>query len=149
MYIGLNSLGLSASPFGVVFGPELVTNGTFDVDASGWTAAQSVLSVSGGVLTVTSNAASFGQATQTLTCVIGRTYTVRGQVTNGTGTSATVEAFDGVSQSVIGSPSTASGQTVLGYFTAKTTAPVIKLNVFGASGVAATFDNISVKEVIR
>ena len=60
-----------------ISGTELVTNGTFDVDTSGWTAVNgATLSVSSGVLRVTNTGTPGAGARQALTTVVGETYTL-------------------------------------------------------------------------
>jgi hypothetical protein len=57
--------------------PELVTNGTFDADVSGWTALSSAtLSVVSGALRVTNVGANFGKAEQSLRVTSGNYYKV-------------------------------------------------------------------------
>jgi hypothetical protein len=61
---------------GLKLGPELVTNGTFDVDTSGWTAANAVLSVENQRLKVQNTTTAAGQARTTVATVVGRTYQI-------------------------------------------------------------------------
>ena len=61
---------------GLTLGPELVTNGTFDTDISGWTlAAGGLASVTDGVVTLT-NDTSRARLSQFQTTVIGRSYKI-------------------------------------------------------------------------
>ena len=60
-----------------VTGSELVTNGTFDSDISGWTdysGAPSSISYSNGTMYLDGNSA-YARATQTISTVVGKTYT--------------------------------------------------------------------------
>jgi hypothetical protein len=58
-------------------GPELVTNGTFDTDTSGWTESGSTLSINNQALRVTQSTAQFASARQVITgLVIGKTYKI-------------------------------------------------------------------------
>jgi hypothetical protein len=58
-----------------VTGSELVTNGTFDTDTSGWTASSgTTLSLSGNELVITSDASTYGTATQSITLEANTTY---------------------------------------------------------------------------
>lgn len=54
-------------------GSELVTNGTFDSNTSGWTAQNATISQSNGTMIV-QNTASFGRAYTSITTVIGKKY---------------------------------------------------------------------------
>jgi hypothetical protein len=64
-------------------GPELVTNGTFDTDTTGWTAGNSATLASvAGELEITNG--NMGEATQSITVVVGRTYRVTATVIDGT-----------------------------------------------------------------
>lgn len=57
-------------------GAELVTNGTFPTDTSGWTASNATLSVVSGAMRVTVTANGVAYAGQAITCNIGKSYTV-------------------------------------------------------------------------
>lgn len=64
---------------------ELVTNGTFDTDTTGWTAGNSTLSVVAGRLRVTKTVAGVaGSAEQTIPVVAGQVYTLTGTTIGGT-----------------------------------------------------------------
>lgn len=63
---------------------ELVTNGTFDTDVSGWTAVNSTLSVSNSTLKVTNSGAVNGQAYQVVNTEIGKTYKFKFKFSLGT-----------------------------------------------------------------
>ena len=58
-----------------VTGSELVTNGTFDTDTSGWTASNATLSVVSSTLKVADNGSN-STAYQAITTTVGSTYTV-------------------------------------------------------------------------
>lgn len=67
-------------------GENLVTNGTFDTGTTGWTATNSNLSVVNGKLRITnSTAGTYGDASQLVPVVAGKTYTVTIETTDGTG----------------------------------------------------------------
>jgi len=115
-------------------GGELVTNGTFDTDTSGWTEEAVTTSVTSGVVTVTNNGGSNGVLKQTVTTVVGQTYVIQGVGTNGTGSARIyVTGLAGWFSS--------ESRTVV----ATSTSTDISLLVFGADGTSASFDNISVK----
>jgi trimeric autotransporter adhesin len=114
---------------------ELVTNGTFDTDTSGWTGVGCVLSNNSGVMRITDTDGSIGYAQQLVTLEVGNTGTMYAFV----GTSA------GSSQML--SLSLASGAgTLSGTFIATSTNGWISMR--NASAVAGEYwevDNISVK----
>jgi hypothetical protein len=58
-----------------VTGSELVTNGTFDSDTSGWTASALTTSVASGQATLTMTS-TYGTFVQGITTVVGKTYTI-------------------------------------------------------------------------
>lgn len=63
---------------------ELVTNGAFDTDASGWTASNATLSVDTNRLKLTNTSTGNGTGSQAVTTVIGKSYTLTLTVTAGT-----------------------------------------------------------------
>jgi len=66
-------------------GSELVTNGTFPTDTTGWTAVNNaVLSAAGGYLTITTGASDNPTARQTITTVSGKYYKFSVSHKNGT-----------------------------------------------------------------
>ena len=77
---------------GLVLGPELVTNGTFDTDTSGWTAFDATLSIVDGKLRVDTGI-DYGRAFQAIPVVAGKTYLVTATVTNVSGSTATIVNF--------------------------------------------------------
>lgn len=67
-------------------GENLVTNGTFDSDVSGWTSSNSNLSVVSGKLRITnSTAGTYGDAKQLVPVVAGKTYSINITTYLGTG----------------------------------------------------------------
>ena len=120
---------------------ELVTNGTFTTDTSGWTAVNSTLSVVSGAMRVTATAAA-PQANLTLTTVLGRSYKLSLQlVTPMAGKN--VFAFAGISSVT---PGVTAGTYTLD-FVATGTSTTISIQG-SALFVASDFfdvDNISVK----
>jgi hypothetical protein len=66
-------------------GPELVSNGTFDTDTTGWASSQSAtLSVVSGRIRITKNGSNNGGATQTITLVAGKNYLIKASLFLGT-----------------------------------------------------------------
>jgi hypothetical protein len=116
---------------------ELVTNGTFDTDTTGWTATNATTSVISGVARVTATV-DFGRISQSCTTVVGKTYRVTAYELDGTS----------VGQVLVG---TSAGSGGLGSgtaltFVATTTTSFVTLRINTAGGYA-DFDNISVREV--
>lgn len=133
---------------GLVLGSELVTNGTFDTDTTGWSSGNgAVLSNDAGRLKV-ALVASGGWAAQSISTVIGASYRVDFTVTNGDATGVylfigtannnTAENYD--------SGAKANG-TYTAIFRATATTTFIKPFVLGSAGKFAFYDNISVKEL--
>lgn len=137
---GLASLGPS-------YGPELITNGTFDVDTSGWSATTpATLAVDSGDMLVTNNIASIGYGFQEVVVEIGATYHFVCSAKNGTHAPRTR----------VGSAA-AGGQYVLLNAAQEidtTFVPTeadchIYLGVAStASGASARYDNVSLKKVL-
>jgi trimeric autotransporter adhesin len=118
---------------------ELVTNGTFTTDTSGWTATNATLAMVGGELQITTNGLN-ATASQTITgLVVGKTYyrTLVGR--RGTCTGSLI--YNGTTFNA-----TTSNVIVNDNFVASSTSLTISLTVGGTeTGTTAIFDNISVK----
>ena len=129
---------------GLVLGSELVTNGDFSSGTTtGWTAADSTLSVVSGQLQVNASG-SVGRAVQSFTTVIGRMYRlVVGNVIAGTGSpSVRVGTTDGGGQIL---NLTGAGAKDNYFFATATTTYVSLLNTTAGT---ALYDNISVRELL-
>jgi hypothetical protein len=129
---------------GLVLGPELVTNGTFDTDTTGWTGRSATLSASDGRLTVTSTASS-GRATQNFLVTSGVFYEASVTVIGGTGTRMVrfgVSDGNAAYFNDIGKNTTYSFK-----FLATSSSFWISLYSGDVVGNTAIFDNISVKEL--
>ena len=153
--LDLFDVGLSSNP---VYGPNLITNGGFDVDTSAWTALYgSNASVAGGqsgkCLQLTTDA-NFNFTNQTFTTVPNRTYQVtfytEGGTTYGWVWIGTVPGTGAGSRDLY-SP---GGAIIVGSWTlqtitfvARTTTSTIMFGAYG-NGVTAYFDTVSVQEVI-
>jgi hypothetical protein len=126
-----------------VTGSELVTNGTFDSDVSGWTAYNAVISHDSGTIKVddTGNAGANSNAYQQVTLEVGKTYTISVDVT-----STTDSAYIAISTSFT-SPSWYASDVGVGTythtFTAGATTQYIALCTNGTS--VSNFDNISLR----
>lgn len=133
-----------------VTGTELVTNGTFDTDTSGWTASNltgsvATLSAVSGRLRVTNNAAGGrGAAYQSITTVVGKTYVVN--VTGYNGTSSLIQARIGttVGGYEYAAVTLSDGVSQMVSFVATSTTLIVMLDeVNGTASQYVEFDNIS------
>jgi hypothetical protein len=140
----------------ISYGNELVTNGTFDTDISGWTSYNSVISWDAGLLKVndSANAGGGSQAYQVVTLEVGKRYRLTGSYENSTASRLWI---DNSSSNVNpNSPTAAFIQVFLPattpsvdfahtfVATATTTSIALEVDLTGT----AYFDNISVKEVL-
>lgn len=130
-------------------GSELVTNGTFDTNTTGWTPqGNAVLASTSGELQITTGTTGVW-AEQTITCVVGRLYRATATIRIGTNTSCIfrVGTSQFGSQLVNLSTASASNTTVSGVFVATQTNIFVSLG--GGSGVGVTnfVDNVTVQEV--
>lgn len=141
------------------YGPELVTNGTFDSGIENWTAINATLSHvkfygRDNVIAVADNG-SFSSAAQTLTTVAGKTYLFSVRVHNnffvGNGS---LQVFDGAASAGNGDiviytdaapPQSSDWQNFEIVFVAQSTTTSITLNSNGSN--TAYFDNVSVREM--
>jgi hypothetical protein len=144
-------------------GSELVTNGTFTSNTTGWTATNSTLASVNGELEVTATSSSGMYAGQTVTTTSGKFYlltaSLRAPSANTGVNSARVYIYEtdslsstiliGASQAVASEDSTL---TITRIFRATASTAFIQLGVgsslaWGSSGDKAYFDNISIKEI--
>lgn len=131
---------------------ELVTNGRFTTDASGWTALNGAsLSVAGGQLTVTNDATGIhaGGVTQAIATTVGQTYRLSADCIKGSATNANVgiaNVAGGNSLGELANTPTAIGAGLTFTATAATTYVSLYPNTNVASATAI-FDNVSVKPV--
>ena len=114
---------------------NLLTNGGFDTDTTGWTTNNATAVVSAGVVTVTNSGVANGSLVKSQPVTVGKTYALLGTPVDGTGVARIYAAADFF---VAGSSSIA--------FTAVSSTITISLMPFGADGTNATFDNIAVYE---
>ncbi len=143
---------------GGVESPELVTNGSFDNDVSGWSASRnSVISFSTEKLRVTNGSGSTsGTADQQITTKVGSTYIIsvdignfspdltRARVRIGTGAGLTGTAY-------YNNKMVFENTSITTSFVATSTVSYITVGLFGGqlSLDYAEFDNISVIEVLE
>lgn len=138
----------------VVYGDELVTNGTFDNNIDGWTAYNAVVSYDNGTIKVddSANAGGNSSAIAAVNVEVGKTYQITAEVV-----STNDSAYMSFSTTLSGSPSYAGGYAwniasnkQAGVYTVELKAIASTMYIWlCANGTSvATFDNISVKEVI-
>jgi hypothetical protein len=137
-------------------GSELVTNGAFDTDASGWTATNGSVSVSGGEATLTrsSSSAVYSTLHRSITTEVGKTYYCSIEWRGGTSpkfsiqAGTTARALD-LGSSGIGDAPPAVGETVDFAFVATGTTTWITVvgDDTASTTTTASFDNISVREL--
>jgi len=141
------------------YGPELVTNGSFDSGIDNWTAINATLShvkFAGrdNVISVADNG-GFSQAAQTITTVAGKTYLFSVKVNNNNiNDNGTLQVFDGAASAGNGDivvytdaepPQSSAWQTFEIAFVATSSSTSITLGSNSAN--TAYFDNVSVREM--
>ncbi|GEM_PF-4890679 len=126
-----------------VYGPNIVSNGAFDTNTTGWAASASSLSVVEGRLRITGNTSGgAGYAEQNVPTVVGKVYEVSVDMVDGT-TVAYLNVGPSSPYLVAGG---VSGQKY--YFTATGTTTRLLLRLSsGGVGVYADFDNVVLREV--
>lgn len=150
MKLGLG-LSLSGGASGPAYGPELVSNGTFDTNTTGWTpGAGATLSVSGGQLRVLSSGSNATAAQTVNGLEVGQTYRILATMTPGQTDRATVSFDFGFVQSYYFA---VVGSQVDVELVAADTGTVVTLWAASASdwasaGQDALFDNISIRKVL-
>jgi len=133
----------------VAYGPELVTNGTFDSDISGWTNgsnAGGAIAWSAGAINL-ANTSGTARAYQSFSTEVGKVYRVLATETGGT---TSFQVYVGESQAVannINATTTGASSTFDGVFVATAATTFINVRNLNAATTAAV-DNISVKEVL-
>jgi hypothetical protein len=133
---------------GATTGSELVVNGTFPTDTTGWTATAATLAVVSGELEVTNTGASAGFAdSDAFATVVGTAYIVGYTARRGTSSSAGIEVRKtaGGAETFVTLTSASNVDGFL-YFVASSTSTFIRVSsnqaVLGRTGY---FDNISCK----
>lgn len=123
---------------------ELVTNGTFATDTSGWAASSAVLSVDANRLKVVANSAGNGFAYQVIPTVVGKTYALSVDITAGVNANELAVGVGAGSESNYASGWGVGSNSIKTSFVATSTSTTITCYVAPNTGVAY-FDNISVK----
>lgn len=139
----VTSVALTAGDY-VVDGSQLITNGTFDTDVTGWTPVGSTIAHTvGNTMEVTLTAE--GRATQNINTVVGETYLVKGNLINDVAGQSYIAARN---DSAVSLGNGAFGNTDQMFtFTATTTTSIISAEVYGGGGSTCEFDNITVYRV--
>ena len=128
---------------------ELITNGTFDTDTTGWTTNAPVTATwnaSGYVYLARNSGPATEQLMQTVIgLVVGKTYTVSVTVIAASHMVNMVSIYATIATSI--GASTVNGYTgvVTGNFVAPATTVVLSVGASGSTTATATLDNISVK----
>jgi len=134
----------------VSYGSELVTNGNFDTDVSGWTAEVGVdATVTSGEVQLLNTAAGTGRNFyQTVVTEVGKVYSVSYYCQKTPGGTTIVFAGDSAGSSTGGDQQTVLGDGDSSFvFVAGQASTYITCRIGGTDGQGAIFDNISVKEV--
>lgn len=135
----------------ISYGEELVTNGTFDTNTSGWTAVSSTLaSVSGQLQIADAAPNSYSQAYQAVSTVAGRVYKLSVDFVGGGGGLGTITYGNTQpTSSTYGDNQVFQGATAGTYtvvFAASSATTYVSLG--GEGAFTATYDNVLVKEVL-
>jgi trimeric autotransporter adhesin len=123
---------------------ELVTNGTFDTDTTGWSNTSATIASVSGELQVSNQTDSPSATNQAVSgLVVGKVYAVTATYSQtGTGGTAARVSFFGI-LSENNSTSTPVTKTI--YATATQTTATLSLQSFGTSSTISHFDNVSVQ----
>jgi hypothetical protein len=138
---------LSSNVVESITATELVTNGTFNADISGWTSFDSGSGGGGaawdgtGAMTVTGGTSGNGGGYQDVPLVVGKTYWITGTRSN---SNVTLMLYPSTSMAG-GTVPTISGNTYGMVFTA--TAMLQRVYAYAVNGATGTIDNVSVQQV--
>lgn len=124
---------------------ELVANGTFTTDTSGWTAGNAAtLSVVSGAMRITVGT-NYGYAATPITCVVGKTYRFQLDTVGGTAAARTLQYGTTSAITVVGPSIVATGTGSIDFVATATTMWVGI--VANGSSTYQDIDNVSVKLV--
>jgi len=128
-------------------GTELVTNGTFDTDTTGWSETHSMSSVSSGQLVIDHQESGNAFFYQNISVVSGRRYRLTHNVVSKTGSvfHRIGDGSDYEDESVFANTGVSTGDNEID-FTAPST-NLINFTLGFTSGSGGTFDNVSVREL--
>jgi hypothetical protein len=129
-------------------GTELVTNGTFASNITGWSeVGDGSQTWSSGTMAVAGSSTGYGRSQQDITVVSGKQYVITVEKTNSSSSSSWVHVGDAATWYVIASWTHGVGDSTRTLtFTATGTTLRIQLGAY--PNVTAFFDNISVREAI-
>jgi hypothetical protein len=133
----------------ISYGNELVTNGTFDTDISGWNNDGTTSAIVGNQIEVTTVSGVSGSGVnQTITTVAGKRYKFSSDHAPQTGRARIEVKDNNVFGSGLGTLSQTSATGTYEFvFVALSNSTYIRLEAFDTSSVVL-FDNVSVKEVL-
>lgn len=134
------------------YGPNIVPNGDFETDASGWTKQDSSLVAVGGERVVTKNAGvNYGYANVDVLVEVGKTYRIRATVRCGTCDQIRLAMSDALSRNS-GADNTMSTSPVQVEYDGVATSTNLKLQfvvyTVGAEAATAIVDGVYVEEVL-
>lgn len=138
---------------GLMLGPELVENGTFDTDASGWvtsTAYSATITANNGACSFTSVKPSARIRPDGISTTIGNVYKVSIDIlslSTAVTVRASTESFQGVSGTSVGEKTVSAAGTYSFMFKATTATTYLWVINNGAIASVVTIDNVSVKEI--
>jgi hypothetical protein len=142
----LGSAALGGGAREPVYGPELVSNGSFATDTTGWNAVSGVASAVAGWGRLTSSA-SPAHLSQPITTEIGATYRVTGDWRSSAGTWRIVVGTTAGGNNLANPSSAASGSIDLTFVATGTTTYVAVRSVVITVGDYGEMDNVSIKKV--
>jgi len=137
-------------PDPVYIGSELVTNGTFDTDTTGWTASNATLSVESGELKITSTGGNRPQANQTITTTVDRVYEISAIARTTSGSGDCEIEISGIGSGTSGRTSNTTNTRIFHVFRATASSHILQVKIDDAVSVAGDvvyFDNVSVREI--
>jgi len=143
--------GTTIRDLGVVSTTELVSNGEFGANTTGWTAGTSAtLSSEGGRLKIANEASTnHGYANQEVTVVVGARYKVTADLVFSAGNATDVQFKLGTTSEGVeyyNSGDITADTTITQYITATTTSLFVQCQNSGNAATNAYFDNVSVKQ---
>lgn len=132
------------------FGANLITNGTFDSNTTGWTTVNSTFVSTSSQAVLTNSAAAFGYAYTFFSTTVGVTYRVDVDVISTSQSYRVLKGdnFSASSNQVIIAGDTATGAQS-GTFVATAATTFLRLtNQNATSGANTVFDNVQVRQVL-
>ena len=129
-----------------ISGSELVTNGTFATDLSGWTDRGTLSTWVSGTMQVSGNGASYGSVYTPITTVVGRSYVMSVNVLS-VNRADTLYLGAGSTTAFSGNRLAAASGVATYTFTATSTTTYIKVETVYSNSLAVV-DNVSVVEAV-